>query len=235
MGISNQTNAGRRMAGGWAALYLAAAYIAAMPFYLAVVNISGESDPADKVALLAEHHWSMHAMNLVTYVLFGVALAVVSLSLHERLKATAPGLMRVATALGLLWAFGLMASGMVFNAGMAAAVDLHASDPTQAAAIWQAVEPVANGLGGSGGELLGGLWVLLVSFVGLRVGGLSKPLTWLGVVLGVVGLVSVIPPLNDAAIAFGMIQILWFVWVGITMLRTGRRPEHSFVPSVEHT
>jgi hypothetical protein len=140
----------------------------------------------------------------------------------------------VATALGLMWAFVLVASGMVFNAGMAAAVDLHAIDPGRAASLWQAIEPVTDGLGGSGGELLGGLWVLLVSAVGLRTGGFPKPLGWLGVVLGAVGLVSVVPPLNQAAIAFGMIQILWFAWLGITMLRTDRRPEHSFVPTIEH-
>jgi hypothetical protein len=227
MNAPNETTPGRTKGGGWAALYLAAAYVLAIPFFLYVVNLSGEADPMKRVSLLASHHWSIHAMYLVTYVVFGVALAVVSLSLHERLKALAPGTMRVATAIGLLWAFVLVASGMVFNAGMAAVVDLHATDPAQAAQIWRAIEPVTEGLGGSGGELLGGLWVLLVSLVGLRAGGFSKPLARLGVVLGVVGLVSVVPPLNDAAIAFGMIQILWFVWLGITMLRTGRRPEHS--------
>jgi hypothetical protein len=219
--------------GGWAALYMAAAYVAAIPFFLAVVNISGESDPLKKVALLAEHHWSMHAMYLVSYVVLGIALAIVSLSLHERLKTSAPGMMRVATALGLMWAFVLVASGMVWNAGMAAVVDLHATDPGQAASIWQAIEPVSNGLGGSGGELLGGLWVLLLSVVGLRTAGLCKPLAWLGVVLGVVGLISVVPPLHDAAIAFGMVQIIWFVWMGISLLRTGRRPEPLLVPAAD--
>lgn len=234
MSTSNNTTTGRRKGGGWAALYMAAAYVLAIPFFLGVVNLSGETDPVKKVSLLASHHWSMHMMYLVTYVVLGIALAILSLSLHERLKGLAPGVMRVATAVGLMWAFVLVASGMVFNAGMAAVVDLHSTDPGQAASLWQAIEPVTEGLGGSGGELLGGLWVLLVSLVGLRVGGFPKPLAWLGVVLGVVGLLSVIPPLNDAAIAFGMIQILWFVWLGITMLRTGRRPEHSLVPTIEH-
>lgn len=233
MSTSNHTTTGRRKGGGWAALYLAATYVAAIPFFLRVVNLSGVTDPAQKVALLAQHHWSMHAMYLVTYVVFGIALAVLSLSLHERLKTQAPGVMRAATALGLMWAFVLVASGMVFNAGMAAVVSLHTTDPGRAAAVWQAIEPVTEGLGGSGGELLGGLWVLLVSAVGLRTGEFSKPLGWLGVALGAVGLVSVIPPLSGAAVAFGMIQILWFVWLGITMLRTARRPEHSLVPTIE--
>ena len=65
--------------------------------------------------------------------------------------------------MGLIWAFVLVASGMVFNAAMDAVVDIHSSAPGQAVSAWQAIEPVAEGLGGSGGELLGGLWVLLVS------------------------------------------------------------------------
>ena len=234
MSTSNTITTGRRRGGGWAALYLAAAYVLAIPFFLGVVNLSGVTDPVQKVALLAEHHWSMHATYLITYVVFGIVLAVLCLSLHERFKTLSPGVMRVATVLGLMWAFVLVASGLVFNAGMAAVVDLQATDPVQAGSVWQAIEPVTQGLGGSGGELLGGLWVLLVSAVGLRTGGFCKPLGWLGVALGGVGLVSVFPPLHDAAIAFGMIQILWFVWLGIAMLRTRQPAEHSLVPTMEH-
>jgi hypothetical protein len=108
---------------------------------------------------------------------------------------------------------------MVFNAGMAAAVGLHGSDPAQAVAVWQAVEPVAQGLGGAGGELLGGLWVLLVSVAALRTGALPRPLGWLGVVIGAAGLLSVVPALNGLAYGFGLLQIVWLVWLGVVMLR----------------
>ena len=107
-------------------------------------------------------------MHLVTYVVFGIVLAVLALSLYRRLKSSAPVLVQAATAVGLLWAFVLVASGMVFNAGMAAAVDLYSTEPGRAVSLWQAVEPVAQGLGGSGGEILGGLWVLLVSVAVLK-------------------------------------------------------------------
>jgi hypothetical protein len=222
-----------RKMGGWAALYLAAAYLLAMPFFLIVVDYPSVTDPVGKVALLAANHGSMQAAYVITYIVFGIVLAVLALSLHERLKPAAPVVMRVATAVGLIWAFVLIASGMVFNAGMAAAVALYPASPDQAVALWQAVEPVAMGLGGSGGELLGGLWVLLVSVAGLRDAQLSRPLGWLGVVIGLAGLVSVIPFLNGAAFAFGALQIVWFVWLGVSMLRTAARPEPLAVPRVE--
>ena len=90
-------------------------------------------------------------------------------------------------------------------------------------AAWQAIEPVAQGLGGSGGELLGGLWVLLVSVAALRAGALSRVLNWLGLAIGAAGVLSVVPALQDLQYGFGLLQIVWFVWLGVTMLRTPAR------------
>ena len=216
-----------------AALYLAVAYLVAMPFFLVVVDYPSVVDPAEKVALLAANHTSMLAMHLVTYVVFGIALAVLALGLYQRLKSAAPVLMQVATAVGLLWAFVLVASGMVFNAGMAAAVELYPTDPGQAVSLWQAVEPVAQGLGGSGGEILGGLWVLLVSFAGLRGRAFARPLGWLGVAVGLAGLLSVAPPLNDVGMAFGLLQIVWFVGLGIALLRPAQPAGQALALEVE--
>ena len=210
--------------GGFAALYLAAAYVVAMPYFLVFVKYPSVVDPAKKVALLVGNHDSMRVMYLITYVIFGIVLAVLALALHARLRDGAPTLTQAATAVGLIWAFVLVASGMIFNAGVAAVVGLHGTSPVQAAAVWQAIEPVTEGLGGSGGELLGGLWVLLVSVAALRTGGLPKVLNWLGVAIGAVGVLSVVPALKDLAYGFGLLQIVWFVWLGIVMLRTTSRP-----------
>jgi hypothetical protein len=210
--------------GGLAALYLAAAYVAAMPYFLAFVKYKSAVSPAEKVAVLVGNHDSMRVMYLVTYIIFGIVLAVLALALHARLRDGAPTLAQAATAVGLIWAFVLVASGMIFNAGMGAVVGLHGTNPGQAVAAWQAIEPVAEGLGGSGGELLGGLWVLLVSVAALRTRGLPKVLNWLGVAIGTAGVLSVVPALKDLAYGFGSLQIVWFVWLGIVMLRTISRP-----------
>ena len=209
----------QQKAGGLAALYLAAAFLVAMPYFLMFVKYPSVVDPVEKVAMLVSNHDSMRVMYLITYVIFGIVLAVLALALHARLKDEAPALAQAATAVGLIWAVVLVASGMVFNAGMTAVVGLHGADPAQAVAAWQAIEPVAQGLGGSGGELLGGLWVLLVSVAALRCRALPKVLGWLGVVIGAAGVFSVVPALNDLGYAFGSLQIVWFVWLGIIMLR----------------
>ena len=214
----------QQKAGGLAALYLAAAYVVAMPYFLVFVNYPSVADPVEKVTLLVSNHDSMRVMYLITYVIFGVVLAVLALALYARLRDRAPTLTQAATAAGLIWAVVLVASGMIFNAGAAAVVGLHGTDPAQAVAAWQAIEPVADGLGGSGGELLGGLWVLLVSTAALRTGGLPKVLNWLGVVIGTAGVLSVVPALQDLEYGFGSLQIVWFAWLGIVLLRTPARP-----------
>ena len=216
-------NVRQQKVGGLAALYLAAAYVVAMPYFLVFVKYQGVVDPVEKVVLLVGNHGSMQVMHLISYVIFGIVLAVLSLALYPRLKDGAPTLTQAATVVGLIWAFVLVASGMIFNAGMAAVVGLHGTSPVQAVAAWQAIEPVAEGLGGSGGELLGGLWILLVSVAALRTQGLPKVLNWLGVAIGAAGVLSVVPPLKDLGYGFGLLQIVWFVWLGIVMLRTTSR------------
>lgn len=210
--------------GGIAALYLAAAYVVAMPYFLVFVKYQSVVDPVQKVALLVGNHDSMRVMYLITYVIFGIFLAVLALALHARLKDGAPTLAQTATAVGLIWAVVLIASGMIFNAGITAVVGLHGTNPAQAVSVWQAIEPVTDGLGSSDGELLGGLWVLLVSVAALRTRALPKTLGWLGVVVGVAGVLSVVSVLAGLGYAFGLLQIVWFVWLGIVMLRTASKP-----------
>jgi hypothetical protein len=216
-------NAWQQKVGGLAALYLAAAFVAAMPYFLVFVKYPSVVDPAEKVAMLAGNQGSMRVMYLVSYILFGIVLAVLALALYARLKDGAPLLAQAATAVGIIWAVVLVASGLIFNAGVAAVVGLHGTDPAQAVATWQAIEPIAQGLGGSGGELLGGLWVLLVGVAGLRTGRLPKALNWLGVAIGAAGLLSVVPALSEAAYGFGLLVIVWFAWLGAAMLRAPSR------------
>lgn len=210
----------RQRVGGVAALYIAVALLAAMPYFLLVVDYLGAVTAAQKVALVVANYASMYGMYLITYVLYGIALGVLAFALHDRLAPSAPATMRVATAIALLWAFALVASGMIFNFGMTTVVGLTKTDPVQARAVWQSIEPVAQALGGAGGELLGGLWVLLVSAVAVRSGALPKPLAWFGLVIGAAGLASVFPPLHDAAMLFGLLLIAWFAWLGTVLTRT---------------
>lgn len=206
--------------GGIAALYMAVAYIVAIPYFLVVVNYPAVVDPTEKVILLRDNYTSMFAMHVIVYEFVALGLVVLGLALYHRLKVGAPMMAQVSTAIALIWACLLLASSMVFNYGMEAVVGLYAIDPPQAVWAWQVLETVAQGVGGAGGELLGGLWVLLVSWSASRTNALPKPLNWLGFVIAAAGLVSVVPSLADAGIVFGLLHIVWFLWLGIVLLRS---------------
>lgn len=206
--------------GGFAALYMAAAYLIGIVLFLVVLDYLNITDPVQKVALNVDKQMIVFSTNLLMYVFFGFALIVLSLALYERLKFGAPALMQVATAIGLIWAGSLIASGMVANAGLATIVPLYAKDPTQAALTWQGIETVANGLGNANGEILGGLFTLLVSLAALRAGGLPKALNILGLLVGIVGIISIFPWLVGLIEVYGLSKIIWFVWLGIVLLRS---------------
>ena len=206
--------------GGYAALYLAVAYLIGMTIFLVVLDYPSMTDPAQKVAVLIEMQMVTFSTNLLMYVFFGVFLIVLSLALYDRLKSGAPAIMQVATVIGIIWAGSLIASGMVANAGIAPVVALYAKDPAQAALTWQGYEVIASGLGNGNGEILGGLMTLLVSWAALRAGRLPKGLNLLGLLVGTVGIVTILPRLIDLVGVFALGQMIWFVWLGIVLLRS---------------
>ena len=206
--------------GGFAALYMAIAHLIGIVIFLVVLDYLSITDPAQKVALNVDKQTVIFSTNLLMYVFFGVLLIALSLALYDRLKSGAPALMQVATAIGIIWAGSLIASGMVANAGLTTVVARYAKDPAQAALTWQGIEAVTSGLGNANGEILGGIWTLLVSLAALRAGGLPKGLNILGLLVGALGIVTIIPVLNGLTGVFGLGQIIWFVWLGIVLLRS---------------
>ena len=57
-----------------------------------------------------------------------------------------------------------------------------------------------------------------VSLAALRAGGLPRGLNILGLLVGAVGIITIIPALNALTGVFGLGQIIWFVWLGMTLL-----------------
>jgi hypothetical protein len=206
--------------GGLAALYLAIAYLIGMALFIVVLDYPSLTDPAQKVTLLLDKQMIFFSTNLLMYVFFGVFLIVLSLALYDRLKTGSLATARVATAIGIIWAGSLIASGMISNAGIDPVVALYAKDPAQASLAWQGIESVANGLGNANGEILGGLMTLLFSIAALRAGGFPKVLNIIGLLVGTVGIISIFPGLSNLSVFFGLGQIIWFVWLGIILLRS---------------
>lgn len=209
-------------AGGWASLVEASTYVVGFGVAAAYLAPEGftdaQDDPAESLAFLLDHQAVLYAWYLVLYLVAGVALVVLVLGIHDRLADRTPALARTTTAFGLIWAGVVMASGMVALVGQRAAVELAATDRAEAVSTWSATRVVQDALGG-GIEIVGALWVLLVSAAAFRSPALPRGLVMLGVVVGTAGTATLVPPLADAAAIFGLGFIAWYVWAGLVLLR----------------
>lgn len=209
----------RQRVGGIAALVEAATFVFGFVLFATTLSdYTSSDDPGESVAFLVDHRATLFVWQLVILVVFGVALVPLVLAVHERLRAAAPTLAPIATAFGLIWAGLVVAAGMIANLALGTVADLHESDPASAESVWAALDTVQNGLGG-GNELVGGIWVLLVSWVALRAAALPRALGFLGIAAGVAGIVTVVPALEDVGAVFGLGLVVWFVWVGLVLLR----------------
>lgn len=212
--------------GGVSALIAAATFMFGFVLFFTLLIPVGyfdtDTDPIEKVAFLVDNQSIMYLFNLIIYVVFGVMLVVLALALYERLKGRTPALAQIATSFGLIWAVLVIASGMVANVGASVVIALYGENVAQAASAWIALDIVVRGLGG-GNEIVGGLWVLLVSWAALRAGVLPRGLNCLGVVVGVAGIITTIPvvaALEVFGAIFGLCLIVWFVWLGIIIMRS---------------
>jgi len=206
--------------GGLAALIAAATVVVGIGMFATVLSdyASGDLGTGESVAFLADNQATVYVWNLVTLIVFSIFLVPLALALHRRLKAGSPAISQTATGFGLIWAGLLIAAGMVTSIGFGDVVDLLDTNPAQAESLWLAVDSVANGLSG-GMEIAGPMWILLVSLAALRAEVFPRALNYLGLVMAVAGLATVVPALEGVAIVFGLGLIVWLVWVGIVMYR----------------
>jgi len=214
--------------GGIAAIYMACSYIAMIAYFLVIVDYASITDAAEKITLFMGRENAFFLIYLAGYVVFGLALMVLSFALYDRLKKSA-GAAKVSAALALIWACMLIASGMITIRGIHTATAIYPSDPAQAIAVWTSVEAVSLGLSFSDGEILGGLWMLVLSIAALRAKVFSRPLNILGIIIGSAGIISAVPAVNAAGDTgiFGIGQIVWFIWLGIALLKARKKEKEQ--------
>ena len=206
-------------AGGFAGLGAALSYVVGMALLFAVLLPAGYDTEAPDAAFAVDHLGLMSLWNVVVYPLNAVFLILLTLALGDRLKPGAPTLARLAVVHGLLWSVLVFAAGMAMIVGLRATAAAFGADPGAAARIFEVTHLIENGLGG-GVELAGGIWVSYVAVAGLRGQTLPRPLAWFGLVLGVCGVVTLIPaaaPVTGAI--FGLGFIAWFAWAGVVLLK----------------
>lgn len=216
--------------GGIGALAAAGTFVVGIGLFATTLAdyATGDPTPAESVDFLVGHQGTLAAWHALIFLAFGVALLPLVRALRQRLVDVEPGLADTGAVLGYVWIGLMFATGMVANIGIDVVADLAESDPGRAASVWASLDAVTDGLGG-GNELVGGLWVLLVSIAAWRHDLLPRGLSVLGAVCGAAALVTLVPGLSGVGIVFGLGLIPWFGWIGATLLRGDRGVERARV------
>lgn len=210
--------------GAYAALIDAATYIigiAVLVTFLSPAEFAdSDHNQSEFVSFLIDNQTLLYIWNLIIYVVNAVFLAILAVALSRQLHADTPALAQLSLIFGTIWATLVLAAGMVANVGFAEVVRLHATSPEEATTLWNIVSTIENGLGG-GNEIAGGVWALVLGFAFLVSTTFSKPLAYFSMLIGLAGLSTVLPGMSDiGGPIFGLGFIAWFIWVGITLLRT---------------
>jgi hypothetical protein len=205
----------QKMAGA-SALSLALIYISAFIYFGVFGSFPFDGSPLEKMNHLAENQLIYSLLYFLMYVVFGVFLAVLVTGLHEKLKHTNNPAITIGALFGVIWVGLVIASGMISNIGLAHAIGMMDASPEKAFDVWTIISLITESLGG-GNELVGGLWVLLVSIVALQARVFSRALNYLGLFVGAAGIATVYPSEIFTEL-FGVSQIIWFIWLGISLL-----------------
>ena len=204
--------------GGVCAILEALIYVSAFIVYGGIlVYPNSNASIAEELNFLSDNHLTLSIMNLVSYVLFGILLAVLVLAIHQRLNNYSPNLSKLASVFGIIWVGLVIASGMIANIGLNSVIAIGIKEPENAMLVWSSVSIISEGLGG-GNEIVGGIWVLLISVIAFKGQLFSKPLILFGILVGIAGILTIYP-LEIFAEVFGISQIIWFLWIGISMIK----------------
>ncbi|MEL6974135.1 MAG: DUF4386 family protein [Bacteroidota bacterium] len=204
--------------GGLSAILEALIYISAFVVYGGVlVYPDTDASAQEHLNFLKDNQFILSLLNFTSYVLFGILLVVLVLALHHHFKKEDPILSKMASVFGYVWVGLVVASGMIANIGLSSVIGMGESHPVKAMHVFSSVNIVTEGLGG-GNEIIGGLWVLLVSIMGLRGKQIPKGISILGLLVGIAGILTVYP-LDIFKEIFGLGQIIWFLAIGIALLR----------------
>ncbi|MBQ0732760.1 DUF4386 family protein [Aquimarina celericrescens] len=204
--------------GGVCAILEALIYIAAFLVYGGVlVYPNANASIVAELNFLSDNYITLAILNFVSYVLFGILLAVLVLAIHQRLKNYSPSFSKLAFVFGIIWVGLVIASGMITNIGLKYVIETGIREPENAMQIWSSISIISEGLGG-GNEIVGGIWVLLISIIALKGQLFSKPLIFLSIIVGIAGILTIYP-LDFFTEIFGISQIIWFLWIGIFMMR----------------
>jgi hypothetical protein len=208
-------------AGGVSALVAAATYLFAMGLLLTVLSPMADTGLhiEQYTVFLTANKPLVYSWHVAMYLINAVCVVILSLALYERIKSEESGLIKIATAFGLIWASFVFLSGFITIHGIDSFIKLYHKNPGQAELLKQTMETITLGIDNSD-QFLGCLWVGLVSTAGFKTGRLPKWLSIFGIITGTSGIIGVIfPQIDTVSFVFGSGAVIWWLFLGMMLLK----------------
>lgn len=208
-------------AGGISALGAAATYLFAMGMAATVLNPMMVSTLSiqDYMSFLMSNRILVFIWHFSMYLVNGLCLIVLAFALYERLKSASLRLAAIGAILGFIWAVFVFLSGLITIYSNESLVVLSANQPALIEPIKRTLDMITSGIDSSD-KFLGCLWVGLSSLAAFRNKIFPKAINLFGMVIGSAGLIgTLVPVLGFVSYAFGVGAIIWWLAIGILMLR----------------
>lgn len=210
-------------AGGISAIISAASYVFAIGLYMTLMMPLADSNLGihEYMAFFIPNRALAYIWIFSMYIIHGASLVVLVLAFYERLKNSAPRLAIIASSFGFIWTAFVLLSGFINIWGNEALITLYGKNPDQAETFKNALTTITLGIDSSD-RFLGSLWVGLLSLAAFKNKTFPKTFNIFGLALSVATLLSgLIMPVTDASasLLFGVGAIIWWLAVGIYMLR----------------
>jgi hypothetical protein len=149
---------------------------------------------------------------------FGVELIPLIISINEIFIEKTTIWTKATPIFGFIWSGMVISSGMIGVIGIDSVASIHTTDTNTALTSWKTIEAIQNGIGG-GVKIVGGIWVFIISVTSLNHNKFGKILNYFGLIIGGVGILTIIPGLKELGAIFSLTQIVWFILIGVTLIK----------------
>jgi len=217
----------QRKAGGIASLVCGLTYIFGFVLFFGLIEAPADDTETSHLTFLLSQRDTFFMGYIVIGIVFSLGLILLNQSLLKIYKSTSPITAQFNSSLGNIWATFVLASTFIFLVSLPSLANYANTSEDNAVVVLNSVDIVIDALGG-GIELLGALWVLLISYMGIKAKKYANIIHIMGVAVGIAGVLTLFSgisfletvPLFEATTAiFGLGQIVWFFALAIAMIK----------------
>lgn len=177
-------------------------------------------NPDQRLAFIITNGRFFQLWYLIIFILFAICLLVLLRGLRRWMETHQTVTFHLSMVAGFIWAAYIFACGFISVFSIEYLLSLNNTD---VAPIWFFVYAIQQGLG-DGVEWVGGIWLTIVSSHFIFIQGKRSLVHIYGLLIGLVGCLTLVPGLQHAGALFGLGQIVWFVWIGAALFQlSGQR------------